>query len=129
MVSVLCRSLPGWWCFYKNGPSSASFSFILSFQTNNTIFTTNKCEKMLWPTSIQCRDLNPRPSVHEFPPITTRPGLPPHGWWCLHDEKYKYVFMIWSLIPYFGESLICPWFILSFYFLVKAFCIFIRIQI
>ena len=29
------------------------------------------------PSSLQCQDLNPRPSEHEFLPITTRPGLPP----------------------------------------------------
>ena len=29
------------------------------------------------PSSIQCRDSNPRPLEHESPPITTRPGLPP----------------------------------------------------
>ena len=32
---------------FLNGPSPASFSFIFGlFQTNNTIFTTNICEKM-----------------------------------------------------------------------------------
>ena len=32
--------------FLKNGPNPASFSFIFGlFQTNNTIFTTNQCEK------------------------------------------------------------------------------------
>ena len=34
----------------------------------------NKC-----PSSIRCRDSNPRPFKHESPPITTRPGLPPFG--------------------------------------------------
>ena len=29
------------------------------------------------PSSIRCRDLNPRPSECESLPITTRPGLPP----------------------------------------------------
>ena len=29
------------------------------------------------PSSLRCRDSNPRPSEHESPPITTRPGLPP----------------------------------------------------
>ena len=29
------------------------------------------------PSSIQCRDTNPRPLKREYPPITTRPGLPP----------------------------------------------------
>ena len=30
------------------------------------------------PSSIRCRDSNPRPSEHESPSITTRPGLPPN---------------------------------------------------
>ena len=50
------------------------------FQTNNTIFTTNQCEKMTkCSSSLQCRDSNPRPSKNESSPITTRPGLPPLG--------------------------------------------------
>ena len=60
---------------YKNVPSPASFSVFLSFQTNISIFTTNKYEKC--PSSIWCQDSNPRLSEHESPPITTRPGLPP----------------------------------------------------
>ena len=56
-------------------PGLFFFSF-QSFQTNNTIFTTNQCEKMSCPSSIQCQNLNPWPSEHESPPITTRPGLP-----------------------------------------------------
>ena len=51
------------------------FDNFQSFQTNNTIFTTNICEKC--PSSIWCRDSNPRPSERESLPITTRPGLPP----------------------------------------------------
>ena len=43
-----------------------------------TSFTTNKCEQMLWPSSIRHQNLNPRPLEHESPPITTRPGLPPN---------------------------------------------------
>ena len=31
---------------------------------------------MLWPSSILRQDSNTRPSEHESPPITTRPGLP-----------------------------------------------------
>ena len=34
-------------------------------------------KKMLCPSSIRCRDTNPRPLEHESPLITTRPGLPP----------------------------------------------------
>ena len=48
------------------------FVLYLSFQTNITIITTNKCEKC--PSSIQCWDSNPRLLEHESP-ITTRPGL------------------------------------------------------
>ena len=53
------------------------FHLFSSFQTNITIFTTNICEKMSWPSSIRHWDSNPRPSEHEFPPITTRPGREP----------------------------------------------------
>ena len=45
------------------------------FQTNNTIFTTNQCEKCL--SSVWQWDSNPRPFEHESSPIITRPGLPP----------------------------------------------------
>ena len=31
------------------------------------------------PSSIRCRDSNPRPLERESPPITTRPGLPPQS--------------------------------------------------
>ena len=50
------------------------FRLFLSFQTNITIFTTNKCEKC--PSSIRSWDSNPQPSEHESPPITTTQGLP-----------------------------------------------------
>ena len=53
-------------------PFPASFSFIFIFSKNITIFTTKICEKC--PSSIRCWDSNPRHSVHESPPITTRPG-------------------------------------------------------
>ena len=33
--------------------------------------------KMLWPSRIWRLDLNPQPSEHKYPPITTRPGLLP----------------------------------------------------
>ena len=52
------------------------YSLFLVYSKNIiTIFTTNICEKC--PSSILYRDSNPRPSVHESPPITTRPGPPP----------------------------------------------------
>ena len=37
----------------------------------------NKCVCEKCPSSIWCWDSNTWPSVHESPPITTRPGLPP----------------------------------------------------
>ena len=52
------------------------FYLYLSFQTNITILKTNRCEKMLCPSSIRCQDSNPQPSKHECPPITSRPWLP-----------------------------------------------------
>ena len=57
------------------GQSRPHFHLFSSFQTNITIFTINYVNKC--PSSIRCWDLSPRPSGHEFPPITTRPGLPP----------------------------------------------------
>ena len=48
---------------------------VFSNKHHYNFLTTNKCEKC--PSSIQCWDLNPRPSEHEPLPITTRPGLLP----------------------------------------------------
>ena len=59
---------------FLNWPSSASFRLFSSFQTNNTLFTTNQCKKC--PFSIHHPDSNPRPLKHELTLITTRPGLP-----------------------------------------------------
>ena len=50
------------------------FHLFSSFQTNTTFFTTIYMKKC--PSSLRCWDLNPQPSAHESPPITTRPGLP-----------------------------------------------------
>ena len=71
--------------FLKNGPTPASFiGYFRSFQINITIYVKK------YPSSIRCLYSNPRPSDHESPPITTRPGLPPVGTlylvpkeWCL----------------------------------------------
>ena len=73
------------------------FVYFESFQTNNTIFTINKCEKMSCPSTIW-RNSNPRSSEHESPPITTRPGLPPYlitllgliSYCCSHSYTYVY---------------------------------------
>ena len=61
--------------FLKMGKPRPLFHLFLYFQTNNTTFATNKCEKC--PSSIRCRDSNSQPLASESPPITTRPGLPP----------------------------------------------------
>ena len=57
-------------------PASFSFIFSLFKQTIHYLQQINvkmcKC-----PSSIWCRDLNPRPFKHELSPITTRPVLPP----------------------------------------------------
>ena len=58
-------------CF--NGPSRPHFHLFLSFQSNNTIFTS-QCIKI--PSSKRCWDSNPRPLEFESSPIATRPGLP-----------------------------------------------------
>ena len=62
--------------FKKMGHPRPLFRLFLSFQTNNTIIRTNKCEKVM-TTSLRRRDSNTWPSEHESPPITTKPGLPP----------------------------------------------------
>ena len=51
------------------------FRLFSSFQKDITILTTNICEIILCPSSIQRWDSNPQPLEHECPPITTRPGL------------------------------------------------------
>ena len=45
---------------------------------------------MSCPSSIQCQNLNPWPSEHESPPITTRPGLPSKS---LHFSLYVNIFV------------------------------------
>ena len=52
--------------FLKMGKPWALFVYFRSFQTNNTILTTNQCEK--YPSSIQRRDSNPQPHEHESSP-------------------------------------------------------------
>ena len=52
-----------------------SLIFVLVKQTSLQFLQQIYVEKC--PSSIRCRDSNPRPLEHESPPITTRPGLPP----------------------------------------------------
>ena len=58
------------------GHSQPLFRLFSFFQTNISIFTTNICEKMSIQ-QVRCWQSNSQHSVHESPPITTRPGLPP----------------------------------------------------
>ena len=53
------------------------FHLFLSFQTTLQILQQINVKKC--PSSIRCWDSNSRPLEHEFPPITTRPGLPRHN--------------------------------------------------
>ena len=63
--------------FYKMGQPRPLFHLFLVFSNKHFYNYYNKSIwKMSFPSGIWCRDLNPRPSEHEPPPITTRPGLP-----------------------------------------------------
>ena len=63
--------------FFKKWANPGLFLYLfLSFQTTLQILqhiNEKKC-----PSSILCWDSNSQPLEHESPPITTRPGLPPH---------------------------------------------------
>ena len=68
------------YCFFlkKMGELDLFFVYFRSFQTKNTIFTTNQSPKYpKCPSSIWRIDLNPQPFEQESSPITTRPGLQP----------------------------------------------------
>ena len=58
---------------YKNGPTPASFSFIIGLFKQTIQFLQQINVKI----SIWHRDSNPQPFKHESSPITTRPRLPP----------------------------------------------------
>ena len=62
------------WLFsFLKQVSISFFVYFRSFQTNKQYnFATKYCEKC--PSSIRCRDSNPRPLEHESFPITTRPS-------------------------------------------------------
>ena len=69
-------TLPSQQTFFKMGqPRPLFIVYFRSFKTNITIFTTIYCEK--YPSSMRCRELNPRSLGRESPPLTTGPGLPP----------------------------------------------------
>ena len=60
------------------------FSFIFTFQTNITSFSTNRCEKC--PVTIRSWDSDPHPSEHVSFIMTTRPGLPPTASFITADQ-------------------------------------------
>ena len=60
--------------YVRTNSRTLFFIFSVFLKTKITIFTTNQCEKC--PYTLWCWDSNPRPSEHESPPITTRPGVP-----------------------------------------------------
>ena len=70
---------------FLNGPSTASFSFVSSFQTNITFLQQIYVKK--FPSSIWCWDLNPQSSEHESSSIATRPGLPPNFKKCFNMKE------------------------------------------
>ena len=78
------------------------FVYFQYFQTNNTIV----CEKC--PSSILCRDLNPRPLERESLPTTTRPGFPP-----ISLSQFDSLYLSQCLAPFFSLFL---WMSLSLYF-------------
>ena len=61
--------------FIKMGQPWPLFRLFSVFSNKHYKFLQQICEKC--PSSIWCRDSNPRPLARESPPITTRPGLPP----------------------------------------------------
>ena len=84
--------------FFKNWPSRLLFDYFRSFQTNNTMFTTNQCEKC--PSRIWRWDLNPRPL--ESSPKTTKPGLPPlvpQTLWILNFFANPRLIFLFNTIP------------------------------
>ena len=52
--------------FFKKMGQSWPLFYVRSFQTNNTISTTNQCEK--YPSNIQRQDSNSQQSDYESPP-------------------------------------------------------------
>ena len=60
--------------FFKWAIPGLFYRLFLVFSNKHYNFYNNICEKC--PSSIRCRDWNPRPLGIESPPVTTRPGLP-----------------------------------------------------
>ena len=108
LFGKICRKIHNWlfckeksyeWAtryffFLKNGPTPASFWFILVFFKQTIQFlTTNKCLKNVHPVS------GARIWTYEYIPLTTRPGLPPLAIFLkqlFRFIKYEYISNQWS---------------------------------
>ena len=103
--------------FLKQWAHPASFSFISSFKTNFTNFTTDRYVKKC-TSSIWCWDSNSWPLEHVSPPITTRPGLPPSLALnlvqcfksCQKTWSYKDEWSCWFSVSKIIVNNIGPWF-------------------
>ena len=69
--------------FSKKLTNPDLFFIFLSFQTQIEIFQQINVKKC--PSSKWCKDSNSQPLEHESPPITTRQGLPPNGFFLGSD--------------------------------------------
>ena len=90
--------------------------FSVFFKQTLQIFTTNICEKC--PSSLRCRDSNPRPLERESPPIATRPGLPPLDIWIVSGTNLN-VAISNNIFPYLQGCLPLTSFALRY--LIKIF--------
>ena len=75
--------------------SVAGLKFCLKFDLFYYYLPMKKC-----PSSEQCWNPNPRPSWHESPPISTRPGLPPSSRKVTKQEIWfvSIIFCIWNTL-------------------------------
>ena len=78
--------------FFKWANPGFFFHSSPSFQTNNTFFTTNQCEKMSIRSSKRCWDLIPRPLEHESLLITVEIY---YLVWGL-ERRLKFLFACWK---------------------------------
>ena len=85
-------------------------SFLFIFVVSNKFYIKYECEKCL--SSIRHWDLNSQPSDCESPPLTTRPGLPPHPLLIPHtphpsisssvhrDQRDQMVRLFFNILPF-----------------------------
>ena len=85
------------------------------------------------PSSIRCRDLNPRPSGRESLPITTRPDYPNLVWspnlinfFCLKFDEIDIFLLL--LRVFWWRALVCVLLLLAISILIKRFQKFVPLQ-